>query len=85
MRAKQSMSRGQVRSLLVNADAGIRGVGAATSLHYQLSKRWGVQAYGRYERLVGDAGRSPLIRTYGSRNQMSAGLALNYTFRLSKR
>jgi outer membrane protein len=68
-----------------DADSGVRGVGAATSLHYQLSKRWGVAAYGRYERLVGDAGRSPLIRTYGSRSQMSAGLALNYTFRLGKR
>lgn len=64
---------------------GARGVGAATSLHYQLSKRWGVAAYGRYERLIDAAADSPLIRTYGSRNQMSAGLALNYTFRLSRR
>jgi MipA family protein len=68
-----------------DADSGIRGVGAATSLSYQFSPQWGIQAYGRYERLVGDAGRSPLIRTYGSRNQMSAGLALSYTFRLSRR
>jgi outer membrane protein len=67
------------------ADSGLRGVGAATSLVYQFSPQWGIQAYGRYERLVGDAGRSPLIRTYGSRNQMSAGLALSYTFKLSKR
>lgn len=66
-------------------DSGISGVGAATSLSYQFSRRWGIQAYGRYERLVGDAGRSPLIRAYGSRNQMSAGLALSYTFRLSRR
>ncbi len=66
-------------------DSGVRGVGAATSLSYQFSPRWGIQAYGRYERLVGDAGKSPLIRTYGSRNQMSAGLGLSYTFRLSKR
>jgi outer membrane protein len=68
-----------------DADAGARGVGAATSLSYQFSPRWGIHAYGRYERLIGDAGRSPLIRTYGSRNQMSAGLALSYTFRLSKK
>lgn len=63
-------------------DSGVRGVGAATSLSYQFSPQWGIQAYGRFERLVGDAGRSPLIRAYGSRNQMSAGLALSYTFRL---
>ena len=60
----------------------MRGVGATTSLSYQFSPRWGIQAYGRWERLVGDAGRSPLIRTYGSRDQFSAGLALSYTFGL---
>lgn len=65
-----------------DADSGLRGVGAATSLIYQFSPDWGIQAYGRYERLVGDAGRSPLIRTYGSRDQFSAGLALSYTFTL---
>jgi outer membrane protein len=64
------------------ADSGVRGLGGATSLSYQFSSTWGVQAYGRYERLVGDAGRSPLIRTYGSRDQFSAGLALSYTFGL---
>lgn len=65
--------------------SGTRGVGAATSLSYQFSPKWGIQAFARYERLIGDSGRSPLIRTYGSRDQMSAGLALSYTFRLSKR
>jgi outer membrane protein len=63
-------------------DPGVRGIGGATSLSYQFSPQWGIQAYGRYERLVGDAGRSPLIRTYGSRDQFSAGLALSYTFGL---
>lgn len=65
-----------------DADSGVRGVGGATSLSYQFTPDWGIQAYGRYERLVGDAGRSPLIRTYGSRDQFSAGLALSYTFGL---
>jgi outer membrane protein len=66
-------------------DSGVRGVGGTTSLSYQFSPRWGIQAYGRYERLIGDPGRSPLIRAYGARDQFSAGLALSYTFRLSKR
>jgi MipA family protein len=65
-----------------NADSGVRGAGGTTSLSYQFNPDWGIQAYGRYERLVGDAGRSPLIRTYGSRDQFSAGLALSYTFGL---
>ena len=63
-------------------DSGLRGVGGTTSISYQFTPDWGIQAYGRYERLVGDAGRSPLIRTYGSRDQFSAGLALSYTFGL---
>jgi outer membrane protein len=62
--------------------SGLRGAGAATSLIYQLGPSIGVQAFGRYERLIGDAGRSPLIRAYGSRDQFSAGLALSYTFGL---
>lgn len=65
-----------------DADSGFRGVGGATSLSYQFTPDWGIQAYGRYERLVGDAGRSPLIRTYGSRDQFSVGLGLSYTFGL---
>jgi outer membrane protein len=65
--------------------SGTRGVGAATSLSYQFTPKFGIQAYGRYERLIGDAADSPLIRAFGSRDQFSAGLALSYTFRLSKR
>jgi outer membrane protein len=64
-----------------DAGSGIRGAGAATSLIYQFTPQLGIQAYGRYERLVGDGGRSPLIRTYGSRDQISAGLALSFTFK----
>ncbi|HYD37635.1 MAG TPA: MipA/OmpV family protein [Allosphingosinicella sp.] len=66
-------------------DSGARGIGAATSLTYQFSPKWGIQAYGRFERLIGDAGDSPLIRAFGSRSQISAGLALSYTFTLKKR
>ncbi|HEX8262578.1 MAG TPA: MipA/OmpV family protein [Allosphingosinicella sp.] len=65
-----------------DADSGVRGIGGTTSISYQFSSDWGIQAYGRYERLVGDAGRSPLIRTYGSRDQFAAGLALSFTFGL---
>ena len=36
--------------------------------------------YARYERLVGDAGNSPLIRQFGSRDQLSGGVGLTYTF-----
>ncbi|MES2902738.1 MAG: MipA/OmpV family protein [Pseudomonadota bacterium] len=62
------------------ADAGIQNVGAAGSFLYQLTPRWGIMSFAKYDRLVGDAGRSPIVRELGSRNQLSGGLALSYTF-----
>jgi len=61
-------------------DGGIHAIAAATGLSYQFNPRWGMFGFGRYERLVGDAGRSPIIREFGSRNQLSGGIGLNYTF-----
>lgn len=63
---------------------GIHGVAAATSLSYQFTPRVGLFGYGRYERLVGDAADSPIVRELGSRNQLSGGLGLNYTFTISR-
>ncbi len=62
------------------ADAGIQSVGAAGSFLYQLNPRWGIMSFAKYDRLVGDAARSPIVRELGSRNQLSGGLALSYTF-----
>jgi MipA family protein len=61
-------------------DGGIHAAAAATGLSYQVNARFGVFGFARYERLVGDAAKSPIIREFGSRNQFSAGLGLNYTF-----
>jgi outer membrane protein len=65
-----------------NAGKGWRGAGAAASAHFEIAPNFGLYGYGRYERLIGDGGRSPLIRNFGSRDQMSAGLALTYSFGL---
>lgn len=61
-------------------DGGIRSVGMTVGLLRQLSRKWGIAAYARYDRLVGDAARSPVTRSFGSRSQPSAGIALTYTF-----
>lgn len=61
-------------------EGGLQGVGAATSLHVALTPRWGVYGYAQYERLVSDAGDSPLVRGFGSRDQLSGGVALTMTF-----
>lgn len=60
--------------------AGVYGVALASGASYQFSPHWGVFGYARYERLVGDAAKSPIIRDFGSRNQWSGGIGLNYVF-----
>lgn len=59
---------------------GVQAVGAATSVRRQLGERVGVYGYAKYDRLIDDAGRSPVVRTIGTRNQISGGIALSYTF-----
>lgn len=64
---------------------GVQAVGATAGFLAQLNKRWGIYSYAKYDRIVGDAGRSPVVRTYGSRDQLSGGVALTYTFGGGKR
>jgi outer membrane scaffolding protein for murein synthesis (MipA/OmpV family) len=59
---------------------GVQAVGATAGLIRSLGGRWGVYGYAKYDRLVGDAARSPVVRAFGSRDQLSGGLALTYTF-----
>ena len=59
---------------------GIQAVGATASFETQLSPRWGIYTYAKYDRLVGDAADSPLVLGLGSRDQFSGGAALTYTF-----
>ncbi|MBM3927881.1 MAG: MipA/OmpV family protein [Sphingomonadales bacterium] len=56
-------------------------VGATGSALRQLSTRWGVFGYAKYDRVVGDVARSPVKRLFGDRNQWSAGAGLSYTFK----
>jgi outer membrane protein len=63
---------------------GIHGVAVASGLSTQFTPRIGLFGYARYERLVGDAADSPIIRELGSRNQLSGGLGLNYTFTIDR-
>jgi outer membrane protein len=65
-------------------DGGIHAVALASGLSYQFSPRFGMFGFARYERLVGDAAKSPIVREFGSRNQLSAGLGLNYTFTIRR-
>ena len=65
-------------------DGGIYAVAAASGLSYQFNPRFGAFGYVRYERLVGDAAKSPIVRELGSRNQISGGVGLSYTFNVRR-
>ncbi|WP_066793916.1 MipA/OmpV family protein [Sphingomonas soli] len=59
---------------------GVHSVGVASGATYALDERWGLIGYVKYDRLVRDAERSPLIAAYGKRDQFSGGVGLTYTF-----
>jgi len=63
-----------------SAGGGIQSVGAAAGYIRQLSRRWGLYSYAKYDRLIGDAADSPIVMNFGSRDQFSGGLAATYTF-----
>lgn len=59
---------------------GVQALGATAGFLAQLGKRFGIYSYAKYDRLVGDAADSPVVRGFGSHDQFSGGLALTYTF-----
>jgi outer membrane protein len=59
---------------------GIQSVGVTAGTLYQIDAKWGVAAFARYDRLVGDAAASPVTRAFGTRSQPSAGIALSRIF-----
>jgi MipA family protein len=62
------------------AGGGLQSVGATLGYVRQITHRWGMYSYAKYDRLVGDAADSPITRVVGSRDQISGGLGLTYTF-----
>lgn len=63
---------------------GVYALAMTSGFSYQLDGRWGLFGFARYERLVGDAAKSPIIHKLGSRNQLSGGIGLNYTFTMRR-
>ena len=59
---------------------GFHSVGVTAGLTHMLGRNWGVYGYAGYDRLIGDAADSPIVRTLGSRSQLSGGLGLFFTF-----
>jgi outer membrane protein len=76
--AAQSLSTGLP---VHDVDGGLHSVGALGSMKYRMNGGFGLQGYARYDRLLGDAADSPLVRSsVGSRNQFEIGAGLTYSF-----
>jgi len=62
------------------AKGGLRSYGAGAQVRYAINTRWETYTYLEYERLSGDAANSPLVTLRGTRDQVSAGVGLTYSF-----
>lgn len=65
-------------------EGGIYAYGAMASAHVHVTDAIGIYGYGGYDRLTGDAARSPIVRTVGSRDQFSFGVGLSYRFSVTR-
>ena len=62
--------------------AGVKSVGLAAAATYRWNEQWTTTLRGQYDRLVGPAGDSPIVRNFGSQNQFTLGASASYTFPL---
>lgn len=62
------------------ASGGFYSWGAGTQARYQWSPQWATYVFVEYERLIGDAGNSPIVTQRGSRDQWQTGLGVTYSF-----
>jgi len=62
------------------ADAGFKDVGLTAIMIHPLDEHWSITGFAGYARLLNDAADSPFVKDNGSRNQISGGLGLSYTF-----
>jgi outer membrane scaffolding protein for murein synthesis (MipA/OmpV family) len=60
--------------------SGFYAVGAMAGLTYKFAHNWGMRSYLGYDRLIRDAGDSPIVRRLGSRDQFSGGAGLFFEF-----
>ena len=61
------------------AKGGLRSVGAGAALDYRWTPAWTTRTFVKYDRLIGSADDSPIVRL-GDRNQFTVGVGASYTF-----
>lgn len=74
----EAAANAQVSAFSPNAGVQSAGVGAA--LRYAATPVDAVTLYGHYDRLLGDAAKSPLTKSFGSPNQTTVGLTYERSF-----
>lgn len=67
-----------------DADGGLHAIGATVGATWQFARDWGVYGYAGYDRLVGDAQNSPIVRRFGDADQFSAGIGITYSFAMGR-
>ncbi|OSJ21678.1 hypothetical protein BSZ19_50255 [Bradyrhizobium japonicum] len=65
---------------MYDAKGGAHSVGFGGQISYRINPQWEVHAYVEYEKLLGDAADSPLVKLRGSSNQTTIGLGASYSF-----
>lgn len=63
-----------------SADAGFKDVGLTLGATWLFTEHWFTGAVATYQRMVGDAGSSPVTREVGSKNQVLGGGYIGYRF-----
>ena len=62
------------------ASAGVTSAELGLTARYLFSPNWGITGRVAYGRMLGDAAKSPIVKTEGDVNQFSGGLAVLYRF-----
>ena len=75
-----SGNRGSSNLANYSADSGVKDYGLKVVADYQLSQKWGLQGGLNYYRLLNDAKDSPLVDDVGDSSQLSANVAVTYSF-----
>jgi outer membrane protein len=63
-----------------DAKGGAHTAGAGAQVKYRIDPQWEVHSYVEYDRLLGDAAKSPLVTARGSVNQTTVGIGASYSF-----
>jgi outer membrane scaffolding protein for murein synthesis (MipA/OmpV family) len=76
--ASGAAANGQISPF--SPEAGVQSAGVGAALRYAATPIEAVTLYGHLDRLIGDAAKSPVTRSFGSPNQKTVGLSYERSF-----